>query len=571
MSDSQIEDIKSKVDIVSIIGEHVQLTKSGSNFKGLCPFHQEKTPSFMVSPELQIYKCFGCGEGGDVFTFLEKYEGMEFSEALKFLAEKTGVKLESFTNIQTSEKDILYEINSLAAKFYNFLLTSHPIGKLAINYLKEERKINLDSIKTFNIGFAPAGKNVLSDFLIKKKKYKVKDLERGGLVYISRSGRIFDRFEGRVIFPISDHRGNVIALAGRQLPPGNPKSGKYINSPETEIYHKSSSLFGINTTKDFVKKEGFAVIVEGELDLISSFQVGIRNAVAIKGSAVTEDQARLLSRYAKEIVLALDSDFAGVAASIRGIKILENTGFEVRVAKLGIYKDPDEAAKKNPEFLKEKIKSAIPVWDFIIDSIVEKYDKNSAQGKRKISNELNPILVEIPNKIIQEHYIHKLAKLLEVSDESVTEEIEKVGKKTKTNENLQHTSYNIQHTNVTKLREEKLIALILKTKPELLKDKKIKDLIKTPILKRLIEEFDPNNPSGKNFPRELFDKYAKLTLQDSDFEPNPAKAEINNLYKFLNLDLYKEKYKNAIDKKESFYFQQKYKEFDSDKFERIIE
>lgn len=249
MPDNQIEEIKSKVDIVSIIGEHVTLKKAGSNFRGLCPFHQEKTPSFMVSPELQIFKCFGCQAGGDVFKFLELFENMDFGESLRYLADKVGVKLVSFTP-QDNTKQVLYELNNLAAKFYNYLLISHPIGKIALIYLKEDRKINTDSIKTFNIGYAPNGKNALSNFLIKKKKLKTQDIEKAGLVYISHS-RVFDRFQGRIVFPISDHRGNTIALAGRLMPPERKDVGKYINSPETPIYHKSYSLYGLNNLRDF--------------------------------------------------------------------------------------------------------------------------------------------------------------------------------------------------------------------------------------------------------------------------------------------------------------------------------
>jgi DNA primase len=562
MPDSQIEEIKSKVDIVNIIGEHVKLTKAGSNFRGLCPFHQEKSPSFMVSEELQIYKCFGCGEGGDVFTFLEKYEGMEFPEALKYLAEKADVKLVSSAS-QDNSKEILYEINALAAKFYNFLLVSHPVGKVALNYLKEERKINENLIKTFNIGFAPLNKNVLTDFLVKKKKFKLKDIEKAGL--ISLKNNIYERFNGRIIFPISDHRGNVIAFAGRQLPPGNPRSGKYINSPETPIYHKSNSLYGLNLTKDSIKKSGFVVVVEGEVDLISSFAVGIKNIVAIKGSAFTDGQASLLSRYTKEVVLALDTDFAGVAASIRGIKILEDAGFNVRVAVLGIYKDPDEAARGNPEFFKDKIDKAIPVWDFIIDSVVNKYNKETATGKKSISHELTPILAGINNKIVQEHYINKLAKLLEVSEVAVIEEVEK-----------ERVEEKVPEPTITKnapSREETLVSLILKTSPELLKDKRIKDLLKTPILKRLAEEFDGN---AKNLPKELFDKFAELKLfiqiedkKDLSAEAS-AKAEINSIYKLLSLDDLKQKQMIESDEKKLRILQQKFKDFNSDNFERII-
>ena len=565
MADSQVEEVKSKIDIVSVIGEHVQLTKAGSNFRGLCPFHSEKSPSFMVSEELQIYKCFGCGEGGDVFTFLEKYEGMEFPEALKYLADKAGVKLVARAGDNSSEKEILYEINNLAAKFYNFLLVSHPIGKVALNYLQEDRKINIDSIKTFNIGFAPANKNVLSDFLSKKKKINLKDIEKAGLISLKGQG-VYDRFNGRLIFPISDHRGNVIALAGRLMPPEKKTVGKYINSPETPIYHKSSSLYGINITKEFIKKEGFAVVVEGEIDLIASFQIDIKNIVAIKGSAFTEGQARLLARYTKEVVLALDSDFAGVAASIRGIKILEDAGFEIRVAKLGKYKDPDEAAHANPDFYKEKISHAVPVWDFIIDAVVAKYDKETAAGKKSISAELTPILAGITNKIVQEHYINMLAKALEASVEAVTSEVEKINVP---NENIKEEIVNtISNSKSNKeAREESLVSLILKIKPELLKDARLVTLISTPILQRLIKEYNGN---PKDLPKELFDKFGELILSVETENNKEIKAEINNLYRLLSLELTLDKYKNSKDKKTALIYQKQHKDFDSGKFERII-
>ncbi|HWA52325.1 MAG TPA: DNA primase [Patescibacteria group bacterium] len=565
MPDSQVEEVKSKINIVDIIGEHVKLNKSGSNYKGLCPFHQEKSPSFMVSSDLQIYKCFGCGEGGDVFTFLEKYEGMEFPEALKYLADKVGIKLTNQNNFVSSNKDVLYEINNLSAKFYNFLLTSHPVGKVALNYLKEERKINSDSIKTFNIGFAPHKKNYLSDYLIKKKGYKKEDLQKAGVVFISKGGNIYDRFAGRIIFPISDHRGNVIALAGRQIPPADPNTGKYINSPQTEIYNKSSSLYGLNLTKDFIKKENKAIVVEGEIDLISSFQIDIKNIVAIKGSAFTIDQAKFLGRFTKEIVLCLDSDFAGIKASIRGIKILEDEDFEVNVVTLGIYKDPDEAAKANPEFLKEKINKAIPVWDFIIDSVVNEFDKNTASGKAKISKELTPLMANIKNKIVQEHYIHKLARILDSSDEAVTEEVEKV-----VPESVAPVSESLNQIlpkSLTELREENLISLILKVNPEILKNKEILDLVQTPVLKKLIREFTGN---PKDLPQELFEKYGELTLKESSDSDSAIKKEINNLYKLLNLDILKKKYKEESDKEKALLYQKQYKDFESGAFERII-
>jgi len=310
-------------------------------------------------------------------------------------------------------------------------------------------------------------------------------------------------------------------------------------------------------------------VSEGELDLISSFRVGIKNIVAIKGSAFTVDQAKLLGRYTKEVVLALDTDFAGVAAAIRGIKILEDEGFDIKVALLGMYKDPDEAAIANPDFYKEKVKDAVGVWDFVIDSIIAKYDKDSASGKRKISKELTPILASIGNKIIQEHYVNKLAKLLEVSEEAVISEVEKVsipGEK----KGEQKSFVTEDEKSINEVRQEKFVSLILKIKPELLKDEKVKILITVPILKRLIEEFKVED-FGKSLPKELFEKFGDLVLSADEGTEKEIKAEINELYKILSRELLKQELLNSKESHESGGLQGKLKDLDSDKFERIID
>ena len=229
-----VEKVKQKTDIVSIIGEHVALKKAGRNFRGLCPFHSEKTPSFMVSPELQIFKCFGCGESGDVISFLEKHEGMEFYETLKFLADRGGVKLTPRSPQLRSEKDSLYEANLLAAKFYHWVLTNHTSGKKALEYLKKERKLSGEAIETFMLGFAPQNRKALSKFLVEDKKLKVEDLIKAGLVGRGGDG-FYDRFAGRIIFPLFDHRGNAVALAGRIMPGAREDIAKYINSPQTLV------------------------------------------------------------------------------------------------------------------------------------------------------------------------------------------------------------------------------------------------------------------------------------------------------------------------------------------------
>src|SRR3990167_5278760 len=305
----QVDEVKQKIDIVSLIGEYVQLKKAGRNYRALCPFHSEKTPSFMVSPELQIYKCFGCGESGDAFSFLEKYEGMDFGEALRFLADRAGIKLVALRPGEQGEKERLYEINNLASRFYHYILVGHPAGKQAYNYLTRERGLKAGTIETFQVGFSPDVPGAIRKFLVEKKKFADRELEKAGLSVLGRAA--IDRFRGRITFPLLDHRGNIVGFAGRTMPGAKTELAKYINSPETPIYHKSRVLYGLNLAKTRIKEKKTAIVVEGELDMISSWQAGVENTVAIKGSAFTEEQLRLLTRFCQKVILALDTDFAG--------------------------------------------------------------------------------------------------------------------------------------------------------------------------------------------------------------------------------------------------------------------
>lgn len=582
----QIEEVKQKIDIVGIIGEHVNLKKAGTNFKGLCPFHNEKTPSFMVSPELQIYKCFGCLNGGDVFTFLKEYEGMEFGEALKYLADKAGVKLQRLSFQDKSGKDILYEINELAAKFYHYLLVSHPVGKKALLYLTEKRKIKKDTIDIFNLGFAPQNPNLLFNYLTKKKKYKISDCLKAGLILDIR-GQYLDRFRGRAIFPILDYRGNTLALAGRILPEYERKDlGKYINSPETLIYHKGATLYGLNITRSDIKKSGSTLIVEGELDLISSWQIGIKNVVAIKGSAVTSDQARLLSRFAKEIILALDSDFAGSEAARRGITILNSFDFDVKVLRLEKFKDPDDAAKGDPEGYKDAIKKAIGIWDFLIDLVFSKHSDESGSDKAKISREVTPILSSIQDKIVQAHYVNLVSRKLGIPPEAVEEEVEN------------HKSFASPQENIVvgeektkprrELLEERLASLIFQKDPHLFENEKISALLAFPLVKRIVSqailylkkhnEFNLKDFS-KNLPMELFEGFGVLMFKGVDDEVDIEKELELTFKELFTLDTKQrlnKVLKNISERqdpkaqKEYEILSQKMKDFQDFDFERII-
>lgn len=518
--DRQVEEIKSKVDIVSVIAEHVNLKKAGRNFKANCPFHSEKTPSFVVSPELQIYKCFGCGESGDVISFLQKYEGMEFYEALKILADRVGVKLTPLKGEGTSEKDKYYSINKLATQFYQYILQTHPAGKSAFNYLTVERGLSVPTIKEFALGFSPEHPNALVKFLVGKKKFTLNDLEKAGLVY-TRGSFSVDRFRGRVVFPLFDHRDNIVGFAGRVMPGKNSDLAKYINSPETLIYHKSNVLYGLNLAKRHIKKKNEAVVVEGELDMISSWQTGVKNVVAIKGSALTEEQVRLLARFCNRLVLALDTDLAGDMAARRGIEIADREGLEVKVAVFEGFKDPDEAARNAPEKLKEGIKGAIGVWDFIINSLFLKFDGDDGTTKAQISREVVPVLRLITDSIVQAHYTNLVAQRMGVPLEAVAKQIAKRG-----TENAETKIVTLTKVAPKKERreilEEKLLALGLRTEPQVLLTSDVKQIFLTPFVKRIIEELESFNHNvsfdlqsfAKYIPAELSEKFSEILLRD---------------------------------------------------------
>jgi len=549
MSD-QVAEVKSKSDIVSIIGERIELKKAGRNYKATCPFHGEKTPSFMVSPELQIFKCFGCGEAGDVYSFLEKYEGMEFPEALKYLADRAGITLIRANFGEATEREKLIEIHSQALRFYNYLLLNHTLGKRALEYLQKDRGLKISTIKEFQLGFSPEDSRFIDKFLVGRKKFLPKDIEaagigiaRGGGVYGER--QIYDRFSGRVVFPLFDHRGNPIGFAGRVLPWDKRETGKYINSPETPIYHKSSVLFGLNLTRPLIKKKKVAIVVEGELDLISSYQAGIKNVVAIKGSALTEEQARLLSRFAPKFILALDSDFAGDVAARRGITVAENSGIEVKVAKLSKFKDPDEAARGDIESFKSDLIHAKGVWDYLIDSVFSRFKGETGAGKSKISKEITPILGEIEDKIVQAHYANLIAGKLGVPLEAVTEQISRFVK----GETVAATEEDEKpkESGRRDLLEERLLALAFQSDPKMLLGREVIGLILQPLNKKLLEEYTKFvsrkkefsvSEFGNNLPKELFEGYSKMVLADNQsLVDNPAelKKELDLLQKELRI------------------------------------
>lgn len=429
--ENPVEEIKKRMEIVEFIGSFITLKKAGRNFKALCPFHQEKTPSFIVSPERQIWHCFGaCGEGGDVIKFLMKWENITFFEALKDLAKKVGVRLRevSFEDKIWRRKERFMRMNQLAAEFFEYILHKSNFGKKALRYLAG-RKINLPTTKRFQLGYAPASWDSLRRFL-KKKKFEEEEMLENGFLVKSEKGGYYDRFRGRLMFPIKDIRGNVIGFSGRHLEE-TTKEAKYINTPETLLYHKRETLFGIDLAKEAIKKEKNVFIVEGEFDMISPYQKGFTNFVAIKGSALTRQQLMFLKRYTNRISLALDADASGQEAVKRGIEEAEQLEFEIEVVNFDFAKDPDEAVRVDPLKFKKILQRPIPIYDFLIEVAQKKYPGDDPFNKKKIGEEVIPAVSRIANPIIQSHYIKKLASLLAVAESSIERAIQKIKRQKK--------------------------------------------------------------------------------------------------------------------------------------------
>lgn len=415
---NDVDKVKQKIDLVDYIGQFVSLSKAGRNFKGLCPFHSEKSPSFMVSAERQIWHCFGCQKGGDVFSFLMEYEKIDFAESLKIIAQAVGITLTQpvYRTKSEQKKDTLYTINATVAQFYHYLLTNHTVGKQALSYLTENRGMSPGLIEKFQLGYAPHKATALVDYLLKKRGYKTEDIQAAGLASAGR-GRFTDFFNHRIIFPIHDVRGNIIAFSGRAL--DNDAMPKYINTRETMIYKKSASLYGVFFAKDSMRKENKVIVVEGEFDAISSMKEGISHVVALKGTALTEEQIKLLKRYVSKVLFCFDSDVAGTAAQKRSIALLEKEGLSAAVIIPPEGKDPDELLRENPSLFKKALKNEVSVYDFLIDSATRSVDAQTPEGKRAVLDETLPILSQIDNEVIKEHYLKKLAQTLETSYESV--------------------------------------------------------------------------------------------------------------------------------------------------------
>ncbi len=434
MSDTQT--IKDKIDIVQLIQEYVPLKKSGINWKGCCPFHQEKTPSFMVHPERQFFHCFGCSKSGDIFSFIQEIEGLEFPESLKLLADRAGVKLTSTfrSEVNKSAKNRIYEINSKAVYFFNKFLIEMDVAKGARKYLSD-RGLNEDTLSLWQIGYAPDQWDLLLKYLL-KKGFGVEDIVLSGLAIkkdganaISGKG-YYDRFRGRIMFPIWDIHGNVVGFTGRILVEGEHTGGKYINTPQTLVYDKSRVIFGLDKARMEIRKKDRIVLVEGQMDVIACFQAGMKNVVASSGTALTEDQVRILKRYSSNIHMAFDMDDAGIKAAKRGIDICLEQGMNIKIIQIptGSGKDADECIKKDKKVWFEAVENAKEVMEWYFDINLNNLDLSNPKAKQVAAENILIEISRLPYAIERDHWLKELSTKISVDISTLKEEMNRVEK-----------------------------------------------------------------------------------------------------------------------------------------------
>ncbi|MCM8814138.1 MAG: DNA primase [Candidatus Omnitrophica bacterium] len=418
-SEALIREVQERCDIVELVSRYVPLKRAGKNLKACCPFHHEKTPSFIVSPDKQIFHCFGCGAGGDVFAFLMKQERMEFPEAVRALAERAGMQLPSDgpPGLQAESPTVhLYRINELACRYFQQMLFA-PEAAAARAYL-QQRRISEPTRQRFRIGYAPERWQGVIDYL-SGQGVPPDETVAAGLAVRSEQGRMYDRFRGRVIFPISNIQGKISGFGGRIVAErtGDQQTAKYINSPETAVYHKSKNLFGLYHARQEIQRLDGVLIVEGYFDCIIPAQFGIGNVVASLGTALTVDHARLLRRYSRNVTVVFDADAAGENAVLRGADILMAEGLQVRVARLPAGCDPDTAVlREGPERFKTIVQSAVSLFDFSWQMACARHDKKTPEGKARIAADILQLIGKIKDVLLRTAYVKQLAELLDMPE-----------------------------------------------------------------------------------------------------------------------------------------------------------
>jgi len=427
-----VSQIKERLSVVEVVGEYIKLQKAGVNFKARCPFHNEKTPSFFVSDQRQSWKCFGCGMGGDLFTFVQEIEGVEFKEALQLLARKAGIELQAYDAPRSSKRNQVVAVGSAVAEYFHQQLLSER-AQPVLKYVKE-RGINDTSLEFFMVGYAPLASVHLIHH-IQERGFQQHDLIDAGVGYWNRTtGEFVNRFSGRIIFPIANSQGNIVGFGGRVLPDSVARAmkhktrddvAKYINTPQTDAYDKSATLYGFDKAKQAIRTSDSCIVMEGYTDVILARQAGYENVVSASGTSLTQGQLRLIGRFTKNIITAFDMDIAGNSATQRGIELAQSMGFSLQVVQLEKGKDPADTIQEDPAVFRKALKDAQFVIEFYLKSAFENYDVDTLQGKRDSVAFLSPLLMSIANAVERSHWIRVVAKRLDVSEDSVWEEVKK--------------------------------------------------------------------------------------------------------------------------------------------------
>ena len=536
-----IEEVSSRCDIVDLVSSYInELRKQGATYKCCCPFHNEKTPSFTVNQERQIYHCFGCGANGDVFSFVQEYDKLDFLSAVQFLADRTGVKIiyDNNDNKNKDSKDTLLNINSDAANFYHKNLFNSDSGKLCREYLKK-RSLTDDVLKEFQIGFSPNGwEELLSRAL--KKGYKSEAIEKAGLVVKSkRSGKIkyYDRFRNRLMFPICDSLGRVIGFSGRILD-DKRKEAKYVNSPETLIFHKSSVLFAFNKARKEIVEKKLAIVVEGQIDAIRCHTVGIKNVVASQGTALTVQHAKLIKRYADEVVLIFDSDAAGVSAALSTSKLFLENELSVRVATLPNGEDPDSLILKHgANIFKKEINDALPALNFLIKTIENEEDQSTVVGRKRMRNQIMDFINRCPSESWKEEMIKEASGIINISVRALIKDLDAINEKNISNKNNQNLHLVNQDGSLYPLEEldllsyaihynENVKSLVSDYLPmSLIKNKECKTLIKK-VINVTPKDIEANLNDLSEDERNCYTSAAAIIKKlDDDYSPDRAVKE----------------------------------------------
>jgi len=472
--DSQIEEIKNKLDIIDVVGSYIKLTKTGINHRGVCPFHKEKSPSFFVSPTRQMWHCFGCGAGSSMFDFVMKIEGVEFGDALRILANKAGVELKR-ENIQLrTERERLYEICELACLFFQKQLVASSIGKEAEDYLLK-RGITQESIKKWRLGYSPDTWNGLSDFLI-GKGYGRQEVVKAGLAIEKehQESDSYDRFRGRIMFPIFNVNSQIVGFGGRVFKQQN-ETAKYINTPQTLLYDKSSTLYGLHQAKLAIRKQNQCVVTEGYTDVIMCHQAGFENTVAASGTALTFNHLTIIKRYSENLLLAFDMDMAGDSATKRGINLAQEQGFNIKIVEHygegNVKSDPADIILKDKSIWEESLAKSKSIMDYYFDLAFVQNNKDTAEGKKEIGKIILPEIKRLQNKIEQSSWVQKLAQSLQVSEVAILEELAKIKLESRQTQGEQMQGNALQDFRPSsildehvrkRLVEEKIVALVLK-------------------------------------------------------------------------------------------------------------